>query len=130
MNAPSEFWSERYIQKGLKSISGKKWLNSIMMTAVMVNQIAENTGAVVRNFFMAFRGLGLEEGVRARGREQPAQRGETVILLSAWVSLPLVNSPKAAKGQLAAARVLLKARGTSIWISCMVASLRVATAWR
>jgi hypothetical protein len=23
-----------------------------MMTAVMVNQIAENTGAVVRNFFM------------------------------------------------------------------------------
>ena len=40
------------IQKGLKSISGNKWLNSIMMTAVMVNQIAENTGAVVRNFFM------------------------------------------------------------------------------
>ena len=39
-------------QKGLNSISGKKWLNSIMMTAVMVNQIAENTGAVVRNFFM------------------------------------------------------------------------------
>jgi len=39
-------------QKGLKSISGKKWLNSIMMTAVRVNQIAENTGAVVRNFFM------------------------------------------------------------------------------
>ena len=27
-------------------------MNSIMMTAVMVNQIAENTGAVVRNFFM------------------------------------------------------------------------------
>ena len=39
-------------QKGLNSISGNKWLNSIMMTAVMVNQIAENTGAVVRNFFM------------------------------------------------------------------------------
>ncbi len=44
--------SQRLIQKGLNSISGKKWLNSIMMTAVMVNQIAENTGAVVRNFFM------------------------------------------------------------------------------
>jgi hypothetical protein len=53
-----EFWSRRLIQKGLKSISGKKWLNSIMITAVMVNQIAENTGAVVRNFFMAFRGWG------------------------------------------------------------------------
>ena len=44
--------SQRLIQKGLNSISGNKWLNSIMMTAVMVNQIAENTGAVVRNFFM------------------------------------------------------------------------------
>ena len=55
MDARPEFWSRRLIQKGLKSISGKKWLNSIMMTAVMVNQIAENTGAVVRNFFMALR---------------------------------------------------------------------------
>ena len=37
---------------GWKSRSGKKRLNSIMIPAVMVNQIAENTGAVVRNFFM------------------------------------------------------------------------------
>ena len=28
-------------------------MNSIMMPAVMVNQMAANTGAVVRNFFMA-----------------------------------------------------------------------------
>jgi hypothetical protein len=38
---------------GWKSRSGKKRLNSIMIPAVMVNQIAENTGAVVRNFFIA-----------------------------------------------------------------------------
>ena len=58
------------------------------------------------------------------------QRGETVILLSDSVSLPLANSLKAAIGQLAAAMVLFSARGTSIWISCMVASLREATACR
>jgi hypothetical protein len=52
LDTQPNFWSQRLIQKGLKSISGNKWLNSIMMTAVMVNQIAENTGAVVRNFFM------------------------------------------------------------------------------
>lgn len=28
-------------------------MNSIMMPAVIVNQMAANTGAVVRNFFMA-----------------------------------------------------------------------------
>ena len=28
-------------------------MNSIRMPAVMVNQMAENTGAVVRNFFIA-----------------------------------------------------------------------------
>ena len=39
-------------QKGPNSISGKKRLNSIMIPAVMVNQIAAKTGAVVRNFFM------------------------------------------------------------------------------
>jgi hypothetical protein len=103
-------------QRGWKSRSGKKRLNSIRIPAVMVNQIAENTGAVVRNFFI----------VRGRwmGRmEQLNQRGETVILSSASVSFLPVNSPKAARGQLAAARVLLKARGTSIWISRMVASL-------
>lgn len=66
-----------------------------------------------------------------RSSKRPGiQRGETVILLSASVSLPLLHSLNAAIGQLAAARVLLKARGTSIWISCMVASLREATAWR
>ena len=79
---------------------------------------------------------GMSESIAAEASNQIGvfsgvnQRGDTVILLSAWVSLPLVNSPKAARGQLAAARVLLKANGTSIWISCMVASLRVATAWR
>jgi len=52
LDARPESRFQRLIQKGLKSISGKKWLNSIMMTAVRVNQIAENTGAVVRNFFM------------------------------------------------------------------------------
>ena len=123
----------------MNSISGKKWLNSIMMTAVMVNQIAEKTGAVVRNFFMVLEvgdAGGMSESIAAEASNQLGvfsgvnQRGDTVILLSAWVSLPLVNSPKAARGQLAAARVLLKANGTSIWISCMVASLRVATAWR
>ena len=51
------------------------------------------------------------------------QRGETVILSSLSVSFLPVNSPKAARGQLAAARVLLNASGTSIWISRMVASL-------
>lgn len=58
------------------------------------------------------------------------QRGEIVTLLSTSVSLPLVSSPKAARGQVAAARVLLKARGRSIWISFIVASLSPRTAWR
>ena len=58
------------------------------------------------------------------------QRGEMVTLLSASVSLPLVSSPKAARGQVAAARVLLMARGRSIWISFIVASLSPRTAWR
>ena len=40
-------------------------MNSIMMPAVMVNQIAANTGAVVRNFFMA---LGDGAGGRVEGR--------------------------------------------------------------
>jgi len=52
LDARPELWSQSLIQKGLKSISGNRWLNSIIMTAVMVNQIAEKTGAVVRNFFM------------------------------------------------------------------------------
>ena len=84
-----------------------------MMPAVMVNQIAANTGAVVRNFFMAL-GKGTKGRGKARGPERTTQRGETVILLSTSVSLPLESSLKAAKGQVAAARVLLKARGTSI----------------
>ena len=65
---------------------------------------------------------------RCRGSEGKrgiaGQRGETVILLSASVSLPLVSSLKAASGQVAAAKVLLNARGRSIWISCIWASLR------
>jgi len=94
-----------------------------MMTAVMVNQIAENTGAVVRNFFMVLEdgnAGGMDAQIAGEASNQfgvisgANQRGDTVILLSASVSLPLVNSPKAAKGQVAAARVLLKARGTSI----------------
>jgi hypothetical protein len=40
-------------QRGWKSRSGKKRLNSIMIPAVMLNQMAAKTGAVVRNFFMA-----------------------------------------------------------------------------
>ena len=52
--------------------------------------------------------------VLAKLKNTRNQRGETVILLSASVSLPLLHSLKAAIGQLAAARVLLKARGTSI----------------
>ena len=123
MDAWPEFGSQRLIQKGLKSISGNKWLNSIIMTAVMVNQIAENTGAVVRNFFMVLEdgnAGGMDAQIAGEASNQfgvisgANQRGDTVILLSASVSLPLVNSPKAAKGQVAAARVLLKARGTSI----------------
>lgn len=39
-------------QSGWNSRSGKKRLNSIMIPAVMVNQMAAKTGAVVRNFFM------------------------------------------------------------------------------
>jgi hypothetical protein len=35
-----------------------------MMTAVMVNQIAENTGAVVRNFFMVLE-VGVAGGMSA-----------------------------------------------------------------
>ena len=58
------------------------------------------------------------------------QRGETVTLLSASVNLPLVSSPKAARGQVAAARVLLNAKGRSIWISFIAASLSPRTAWR
>ena len=59
--------------------------------------------------------------------ERCTQRGETVILLSASVSLPEVSSLKAARGQVAEAIVAFRATGTSIWISCMVASLRFAT---
>ena len=43
---------QRRDQRGWKRRSGKKRLNSIRMPAVIENQIAENTGAVVRNFFM------------------------------------------------------------------------------
>ena len=32
-------------------------MNSIMIPAVMVNQIAANTGAVVRNFFIGMMGV-------------------------------------------------------------------------
>ena len=84
-------------------------MNSIRIPAVIVNQIAANTGAVVRNFFMDGQPLG--------------QRGETVTWLSGAVSLLLANSLKAASGQVAAARVLLNARGRSIWISFVAASL-------
>ena len=59
-----------------------------------------------------------------------AQRGETVILSSDSSNLPLVSSPKAARGQVAAARVLFKARGRSIWISFMAASLSLRMARR
>ena len=61
-----------------------------------VNQIAEKTGAVVRNFVM-----GTDEGEGAVD-----QRGETVTMASSSVSFPLVHSPKAARGQLADARRL------------------------
>jgi hypothetical protein len=44
--------SEGDDQRGRNSKSGKKWLNSIIITAVRPNQMAANTGAVVRNFFM------------------------------------------------------------------------------
>ncbi len=107
---------DRVPQRGWKSRSGKKRLNSIRIPAVMVNQMAENTGAVVRNFFIVW---GWVDG----NGVGPAQRGETVILSFDSVSFLPVSSPKAARGQVAAARVLLKARGTSIWISRMVASL-------
>ena len=40
------------LHKGWKRRSGKKRLNSIMIPAVTVNQMAAKTGAVVRNFFM------------------------------------------------------------------------------
>ena len=42
------------------------------------------------------------------------QRGETVTLLSLSSNLPLVNSPKAATGQVADANKDLRARETSI----------------
>ena len=68
LDARPESRFQLLIQKGLKSISGKKWLNSIMMTAVRVNQIAENTGAVVRNFFMVLesRSCGWNERLNRR----------------------------------------------------------------
>ena len=66
---------------------------------------------------------------RVGWRGTQPQRGDTVTLLSDSSSLPLVYSPKAAKGQVAAARVLLNARGRSIWISFIVASLP-RMAWR
>lgn len=85
------------LQRGWKSRSGKKRLNSIMIPAVIVNQIAANTGAVVRNFFIGW--------VRKGRQRSGGQRGETVIFSSASVSLPEVSSPKAARGQRAAASV-------------------------
>lgn len=86
-------------------------MNSIMMPAVRVNQIAAKTGAVVRNFFMvSCKGL----TVLVRTGSAGDQRGETVTLLSASTNLPPVNSRRAANGQEAAATVLLKARGRSI----------------
>jgi hypothetical protein len=92
-----------------------------MIPAVMVNQIAAKTGAVVRNFFMmacrvgAVAGGGWSGG-KAQRTPGPVvdQRGETVTLLSTSTNLPPVYSRRAARGQLAAARVLLKARGRSI----------------
>ena len=82
-----------------------------------VNQIAATTGAVVRNFFMGSDG----------GDGAEDQRGETVTLASSSVSFPLVNSPKAARGQVADAKRLLNAMLRSIWISFMAAFLpRVA----
>ena len=50
-------WNHTRLQSGWKSRSGKKRLNSIMIPAVSVNQMAANTGAVVRNFFMAMGGV-------------------------------------------------------------------------
>ena len=38
-------------------------MNSIMIPAVMVNQIAAKTGAVVRNFFIGAERRGKREGV-------------------------------------------------------------------
>ena len=87
-----------------------------MMTAVMPNQMAAKTGAVVRNFFMAAEAKsGKGVGLAQRGRISGAnQRGETVTLLSFSSNWPLVNSLRAARGQLAAAMVDFSARGTSI----------------
>ena len=51
-------------QRGWKSRSGKKRLNSIRIPAVMVNQMAENTGAVVRNFFIVWSRVD-RDGLRA-----------------------------------------------------------------
>ena len=45
-------WLSDPLQSGWNRRSGKNRLNSIMMPAVMPNQMAANTGAVVRNFFM------------------------------------------------------------------------------
>jgi hypothetical protein len=61
-------------------------------------------------------GWGIGEGDDGEGADggPQLQRGDTVTLLSDSSSLPLVYSPKAARGQVAAARVLLNARGRSI----------------
>jgi len=45
---------------GWNSRSGKNLLNSIMIPAVRVNQMAANTGAGVRTFFMTS-GVGVTE---------------------------------------------------------------------
>ncbi len=123
-NTPGEVPASMEIQRGWKRRSGKNRLNSIMIPAVRKNQIAANTGAVVRNFFMD----GLGGGGRTEGER--IQRGETVTLASDSSRSPPLNSLKAARGQVAAARVLLKASGRSIWISFMVASLPPRTARR
>ena len=59
-------------------------MNSIRMPAVIVNQIAAKTGAVVRNFC-----IGGNPGDEDWGDGD--QRGETVTLLSDSVSLPPVK---------------------------------------
>ena len=48
-------------------------MNSIRMPAVRVNQIAANTGAVVRNFFMAKR-CRVESGERGARKLSGARR--------------------------------------------------------
>jgi hypothetical protein len=55
-------------QSGWNSRSGKNRLNSIMIPAVIVNQIAAKTGAVVRNFFIVVEPAGESvEGKRRAG---------------------------------------------------------------